>query len=179
MEVRYIVGSDPTKAWDSSTLKHSTLDNAYDALINSISDVAQDHLGIANAISSQIIEVLRTLEKRNDEAKKKELQFFHKILTERDRIYAERQKSKQIYDADCEEVEALRQKQTRAQDDKHQNRAVKQAEQQKTDMFNSKNTYLIHTAVANQVKDKFYTTDMPDVQNSVYRLGSWNASSKF
>jgi len=49
----------------------STLDNAYDALINSISDVAQDHLGIANAISSQIIEVLRTLEKRNDEAKKK------------------------------------------------------------------------------------------------------------
>jgi len=49
----------------------STLDNAYDALINSISDVAQDHLSIAEAMSSQIIEVMQTLVKRNDEAKKK------------------------------------------------------------------------------------------------------------
>jgi len=105
------------------------------------------------------------------------------------------------YDADCEEVETLRQKQVcqglphlnvftqsypqaRAQDERHKGRAAKQAEQQKTDMLNSKkyvsiatinsssvthlmvtSTYLISTAVTNQMKDKFYTADMPSVQN--------------
>ena len=105
------------------------------------------------------------------------------------------------YYADCEEVATLRQKQVcqgllhlnvfaqscsqaRAQDERHQGRAAKQAEQQKTDMLNSKkyvsiatinsssvthlmvtSTYLISTAVTNQMKDKFYTVDMPGVQN--------------
>ncbi|KAJ3575673.1 hypothetical protein NP233_g952 [Leucocoprinus birnbaumii] len=74
------------------------------------------------------------------------------------------------YDADCEEVEGLRQKQTRAQDEKHKGRAAKQVEQQNNDMFNSKNTYLISTAIANQVKDKYFTIVMPNVQNEFQRL---------
>jgi hypothetical protein len=49
----------------------STLDNAYDALINSITDAAQDHLSIADALSSQVVEVLRAVEQRSDDAKKK------------------------------------------------------------------------------------------------------------
>src|SRR5258708_4910442 len=49
----------------------STLDNAYDALINSITDTAQEHLSIADALSSQVVEVLRMVEKRSDDSKKK------------------------------------------------------------------------------------------------------------
>ncbi|KXN83109.1 Protein BZZ1 [Leucoagaricus sp. SymC.cos] len=170
MEARYIVGEDPTKSWDNSTLKRSTLDNAYDALINSITDASQDHLSIAEVLASQVIEVMRVFERKSDDAKKKELQFFHKLLQDRDGKYAERLKSKQKYDAACEEVEALRQKQTRTQDEKHKGRAAKQADQQQNDMLNSKNTYLISTAIANQIKDKFYGTDMPSVENEFQRL---------
>lgn len=80
--------------------------------------------------------------------------------------------------------------QTRAQDERHKGRAAKQAEQQKTDMLNSKkyvsiatihslsvthlmvtSTYLISATVANQIKDKFYTADMPGVQN----VSSWQS----
>ena len=66
------------------------------------------------------------------------------------------------YYADCEEVATLRQKQVcqgllhlnvfaqscsqaRAQDERHQGRAAKQAEQQKTDMLNSKKYVSIAT----------------------------------
>ncbi|KAF9453103.1 hypothetical protein P691DRAFT_801964 [Macrolepiota fuliginosa MF-IS2] len=170
MESRFIVGEDPTMNWDGSVLQRNTLNNAYDTLVNSIIDTTQDHLGIADAISSQIVETLRIVEKRSDDAKKKEMQFFQKLLADRDRIYADRLKSKQKYDADCEEVESFRQKQTRAQDEKNKGRVAKQAEQQRNDMLNSKNTYLISTAIANQIKDKFYATDLPSVENEFQRL---------
>lgn len=49
----------------------STLGSAYDALINSIADATQDHLNIADALSSQVVEVLRIVERRSDDAKKK------------------------------------------------------------------------------------------------------------
>lgn len=136
MESRFIIGEDPTKSWDTSTLQHNTLGVAYDALIGSILDTTQDHLAVAEALSSQVIEVLQVVAKRNEDARKKEYQFFQKLLAERDRIYADRTKSKQKYDADCEEVESFRQKQTRAQDEKHKKHAAKQAEQQRNDMLN-------------------------------------------
>jgi len=166
----YIVGKEPSKAWDSAVIKRSTLDAAYDEIIGSVTNSAQDHINHADAITAQIIETLRVLERRHDEAKKKELAFFQKLLLDRDRIYAERAKSKQKYDEDCAEVESFRQKQGRASDDRHADRAAKQAEQQRNDMLNSKNSYLISTAIANHVKAKFYDEDLPQLENEIQTL---------
>lgn len=72
--------------------------------------------------------------------------------------------------------------QGRAADDKHVNRAAKQAEQQRNDMLNSKkfaltllfvelfslkhaSSYLISTAIANRAKAMFYSEDIPQLEN--------------
>ncbi|KAF9523898.1 hypothetical protein CPB83DRAFT_647994 [Crepidotus variabilis] len=166
----FVVGREPTKAWDESVLKRSTLDAAYDEIIASLTKSAQDHTDHADKLSGQTVETLRILQQRNSETKKKEMAFFQKLLSDRDRIFNERIKSKQKYDDDCSEVESFRQKQGRASDDKHADRAAKQAEQQRNDMLNSKNSYLISNEIANRVKDKFYQEDLPQIENELQTL---------
>jgi len=95
------------------------------------------------------------------------MHFFQKILSDRDRAYAERLKSKQKYDEECNETELYRQKQNRAVDDKQADRAAKQAEQQRNDMLNSKNVYLISTVIANKFKARFYNENLPTLADQL------------
>ncbi|PPR05914.1 hypothetical protein CVT26_008808 [Gymnopilus dilepis] len=165
-QASFVFGKDPTKTWDSTDLKQrqvickppvgcsdltclpSTLNQAYEEIIQSMVDTAQDHLGFADVLNTQVVDVLKVLERRNEEAKKKETQFFQKLLADRDRVYNDRLKG-------------------RAADDKHADRAAKQAEQQRNDMLNSKNSYLISTAIANRAKAKFYAEDIPKLENAL------------
>ncbi|KAF9473432.1 hypothetical protein BDN70DRAFT_997635 [Pholiota conissans] len=165
-----VLGSDPTKSWDENTLTQSTLERAYDTIIDSMTSTAQDHINFADAIATQTIETLRIIEKRNDDAKKKEILFFQKLLSDRDRVYSDRLKSKQKYDDQCAEVESFRQKQGRASDDRHADRAARQAEQQRNDMVDAKNAYLIAIAVANRSKSKFYSELVPNLENELQDL---------
>jgi len=114
MGASFVIGNEPSKSWDLSTvLRQSTLNVAYDQIFTSIVDSAQNHIKLADELNSQVVEVLKGVERKNEEAKKKELQFFQKLLADRDRLYTDRLKSKQKYDDDCAEVESFRQKQAR------------------------------------------------------------------
>ncbi|GLB45480.1 putative fes/CIP4, and EFC/F-BAR homology domain containing protein [Lyophyllum shimeji] len=170
LEASLVLGEHPTKAWDASSLMQNSLNAAYTELIDSLVTTAQDHVSIADNLTSQVVDVLKGVEKKNEEAKKKEMQFFQKLLSDRDRVYADRLKSKQKYDEDCNEVESYRQKQSRAHDDKHADRAAKQAEQQRSDMLNSKNVYLISIAVANNAKAQFYNASLPELEDQFQLL---------
>ncbi|KAF9046761.1 hypothetical protein BJ165DRAFT_1345726, partial [Panaeolus papilionaceus] len=169
MHYTFIVGKEPTKALDANTLGAQTLNTAYDSIINSISSIAQLHITHADNVTAEVIGPLQTIDKKSEETKKKEMQYFQKLLTDRERVFSERLKSKQKYDDDCAEVESIRQKQAspegRATDDRHADRAAKQAEQQRNDMLNSKNAYLISIQLANATKAKFYDEDIPKLQN--------------
>ncbi|KAJ7134798.1 hypothetical protein C8R44DRAFT_771495 [Mycena epipterygia] len=168
----FVVGDEPTKAWTESTLAQNTLNSAFNEIISSISNTAQDHVNLADALTTQVVDVLKAVERKKEDLKKKEMTFFQRLLTERDRAYGDRLKAKQKYDDECSEVESVRQKQVRANDDRHADRAAKQAEQQRVDMLNSKNVYLISTAVANNVKAKFYNEDLPALEDQFQILQS-------
>ncbi|KAJ3489206.1 hypothetical protein NLI96_g2264 [Meripilus lineatus] len=161
-----VVGSEPTKAWNDDSIKRSTLDNSISQLISSLVDSAQDHVNLSDSLNTQVVEALKSTEKRHDEAKKRQMQHFQKLLAERDKTYADRLK----YDEDCLEVESSRVKQERSADDRHADRAAKQYEQQQTDMQNSKNSYIIATAIANSAKAKFFNDDLPDVEDQFQDL---------
>ncbi|KAJ7195463.1 hypothetical protein GGX14DRAFT_676626 [Mycena pura] len=156
-----VVGDEPTKATDDTTLAQNTLNAAFNEIISSMANTAQDHVNLADALTRQVVDALKGVERNKEELKKKEISFYQKLLAERDRLYADRVK----YDDECSEVESVRQKQVRASDDRHADRAAKQAEQQRIDMLNSKNVYLISTAIANSVKDKFYNEDLPALED--------------
>ncbi|TFY60166.1 hypothetical protein EVJ58_g5319 [Rhodofomes roseus] len=164
-----VVGAEPTKAWGDDALQRSTLHNAYAQLISSMMDTAQAHISLADSLNAQVIEALKVTEKRQEEAKKKQEQHFAKLLSERDRVYGDRNKSKQKYDDECAEVESYRQKQGRA-DDRHAERAAKQFESQQVDMQNNKNVYLISIATSNKIKDRFYDEDLPSLEDQFQTL---------
>ncbi|OJT08068.1 Protein BZZ1 [Trametes pubescens] len=168
--IALVVGSEPTKAWDESTPTKSTLDKAYTQLISSITESSQDHVYLADALTSQVVEPLKMTERKYEDSKKREAQHYQKLLAERDRIYADRIRNKQKYDEECAEVETYRQKQERSADDRHAERAARQYEQQQADMLNSKNAYLISITVANKVKDKFYAEDLPSLEDELQDL---------
>ena len=70
----------------------STLDQAYGQFIASMMDISQDHLALADSFSLQVTDELRTTGKRHEESKKKQMQYFQKLLSERDRTYSDRMK---------------------------------------------------------------------------------------
>jgi hypothetical protein len=49
----------------------STLNNAYAQIITSITLSAQDHVNLADAITLQVVDVLKSIEKRSEDTKKK------------------------------------------------------------------------------------------------------------
>ena len=84
-----MLGEEPTKAWGEDDVKnrydllpsnprinqffmcHSTLGQAYTQLIHSFSESAQDHINLADGLDAQVVNVLKLMEKRHEEAKKK------------------------------------------------------------------------------------------------------------
>ena len=86
-----MLGEEPTKAWGDEDVRnrydsplfgpwinqvlifHSTLGRAYTELINSFSESAQDHVNLADGLDAQVVNALKLVEKRHDEAKKKVL----------------------------------------------------------------------------------------------------------
>ncbi|KAI0322418.1 hypothetical protein OF83DRAFT_1161259 [Amylostereum chailletii] len=165
-----ILGNDTTKPWNEDTLRlSSTIENAYSKIIGSLVNSAQEHIDVSDALNMQVVDVLRNLERKNEEHRKRLATFYQKMLSDRDRVYSERVK----YDDECGEVETYRQKQERANDDKHAERAARQFEQQQIDMLNAKNVYLLTINIANKVQERFYSEDLPSLQNQYQHLQTY------
>lgn len=93
------------------------------------------------------------------------------VLSDRDKIWSDRQKSKNKYDELCHEVEVTRNKKEKAEShDKHKERAIKDWESREEDMSNQKNLYLISIAASNRSKNHFYGVDLPSVQDHFQSL---------
>lgn len=107
-----VIGTDSTKSWGQDVIKqryvdalqhrsshylihvkcYSTLENAHTSLITSMNDVAQEHINLADSLNSQVVEVLKNTGRKYDDRKKKLVQHFQKLLSDRDHIYSNRSK---------------------------------------------------------------------------------------
>ncbi len=61
-------------------------------MISSIVESAQDHISLSDSLNTQVVEALKLTEKRHEEAKKKQMLHFQKLLAEREKTYNERLK---------------------------------------------------------------------------------------
>ena len=84
-----VLGEEPTKAWGEEDVRnrcdllasgtrvsqilmyYSTLGRAYTQLIQSFSESALDHVDLADGLESKVVNLLKVVEKRHEEAKKK------------------------------------------------------------------------------------------------------------
>lgn len=91
LEAALVIGTDPTKGWNDSTLKQkcvafllfscrrshthshpfSTLNAAFDHIVDGTINTAQDHVTLAEVLTSQVADVLRGIGRKSEETKKK------------------------------------------------------------------------------------------------------------
>ncbi|EIW81337.1 hypothetical protein CONPUDRAFT_82321 [Coniophora puteana RWD-64-598 SS2] len=171
-EVTIVGGIHPAKPITDGDVKQSTILQAYTQVTASMASTAQDHIKLAENLVQKVTEPLRLVEKRNVELKTKEMQFYQRLLSDRDSLYADRIKMKQKYDESCTDLESYRAKQAKLQDDRHADRIAKLFDEQRVDMLTNKNMYIISTAIANSAKEKFFTNDLPNIEDAFQDIQS-------
>lgn len=71
MRKRRVTTQIPEELERRLTGAFSTIENAYAQIITSMTLSAQDHVNISDTLTSQVIDVLKSVEKRGEETKKK------------------------------------------------------------------------------------------------------------
>ncbi|POV94593.1 hypothetical protein PSHT_16130 [Puccinia striiformis] len=167
------VGLETSKPWNGTS---STLDTAWSKILSEADEEASDHTNLAESLSNEVCEVLKTCEKKKEATRKRHVEFGVKLLAERDKIYHDRAKAKQRYDDACSLVESTRVKQGQAKDDKHLEKAAKNMDVHTNEMLSAKNAYLLSISVANEVKQRFYHVDLPSLEDDFQSIWSLTAS---
>ena len=106
---------------------------------------------------------MRSVERKKDELRKRQLAFHERLVGERDAYYARRAKAKAAYDGACAEVEQARLK------DKHMDKA-------RSHMAIAKTSYLLAIAQANAVKAAFYRSALPTLHEHAQSIMTLCAS---
>ena len=73
-------------------LSHSTLDQAYSQLISSFAETAQDHDHLAEELHLKVVESLKAAGKRHEEARKRQVQYYQKLLSDYEKVQNDCQK---------------------------------------------------------------------------------------
>ncbi|CAI2169478.1 9273_t:CDS:10 [Funneliformis geosporum] len=132
----------------------STFLKAWSVILDETENIAKERAKFSDILSTRVIEKVRTVSAKKEEIRKKHMEFAQKLINERDKAYTERKKSKTRYDECCVEVQNSQQKLERASDDK---------------IFD-KNLYILAIRVSNELKKKYYHSDVPALINQLQEL---------
>ncbi|CAG8725377.1 5701_t:CDS:2, partial [Ambispora leptoticha] len=139
-----------------ASFETSTIIKAWGCLLEEIENIAKDRSSFAELLSTTVIEKIKGVISKKEESRKKHMIFAQKLISDRDKIYAEKQKAKTRYDESCIEAQNSLQKQERALDEKTLEKLKKQSLQDEVDMRNNKASF-----ATNEHKKKYYNIDVP------------------
>lgn len=132
------VGNDPSKAWSIEVANRSTLQRYVASLVSTSESAAGDHAGLGDALDKVGAEI-NAGGKRSEEMRKKHNAFYEKVVSEREKVYADRVKVKAKYDELCLEADGMRQKKEKAEaEGKHADKATKGYQEAQAEMWNAK-----------------------------------------
>ncbi|KAF2838424.1 FCH-domain-containing protein [Patellaria atrata CBS 101060] len=164
---------------DTPTVSPGSLESAsmttWTVQLNTLESRANEHDTFATQLISHVAEPLRILGTRYEELRKYHAEYATKLEKERDSVYTDHRKTKGKYDAVCQEVENRRKK-TESSFDHGKTKAQVAYQQQLTDMYNAKNTYLISMNVTNKQKEMYYHEYVPELLNSMQDLSETRIS---
>ncbi|KAJ1799134.1 Protein BZZ1, partial [Coemansia sp. RSA 2598] len=110
------------------------------------------HVKLSSAISSQIVEELQKAIGSLEDTRKKNLEFYHRILTERDTVYAVKDSMKAYFDTRSKILAATQRKLERTTSEREQKKFSKKAMKHKSKRNHAKNEYILQVAKANAIK---------------------------
>ncbi|KAI8073147.1 hypothetical protein BC940DRAFT_290652 [Gongronella butleri] len=151
--------------WNDST---STSTIAWRSLLDQTDKLAKSRHQLVDEMNSAIIEATKQTIVRKEDAKKKHVTFYHKLKSERDKTYSDKDKAKQAFDDACTEIESIQHKMLRGTGDKE--KLQRQLNHAVLECNNKKNTYLLTIAAANAERTKYYEVDVPSVADNLQDL---------
>ncbi|KAL7310474.1 Protein BZZ1 [Mucor circinelloides] len=151
--------------WDDTS---STTASAWSQLLNQTTLVAKSRFRLVDDLNTVVVDSLRGTAVRKEESRKKHAAFYHKLKSERDRTYAEKDKAKQLYDDACAEIENIRAKISKSSGDVE--KLQRQMDACLLDRDNKKNLYLLSISVANAEREKYFEDDIPILADHLQEL---------
>ncbi|KAI7894598.1 uncharacterized protein EV154DRAFT_542366 [Mucor mucedo] len=150
--------------WEDTS---STTSAAWCQLLDQTSLVAKSKFRLVDDINSLVVDSLRGVAARKDDARKKHAAFYQKLKNERDKTYGDKEKAKQLYDDSCVEIENLKAKLNKSGDAEKTQRQLDNAY---LDRDNKKNLYLLSIGVANAERSKYFEEDIPILADHLQEL---------
>ncbi|CAO1617973.1 unnamed protein product [Sympodiomycopsis kandeliae] len=161
--MEHVVGPEPAKIWNTDVSNRSTLQTYLNSAISASESITQDHLHLATGLDS-LSNQIESAAKKGEEMRKKHNAFYQKLISDREKTCGERIKAKSKYDESCHELEKERAK---GGDNDKAKKSLQAAEEE---MWNAKNTYLVSISASNRAQSRFYTEDLPTIQDDLQSL---------
>jgi hypothetical protein len=98
---------------------------------------------------------------RLDAVRKRHHQFYAQLMTQRDKAYEQRDRSRSAYFSACEAVESARQKRATAKEGRDSDKATRVYDAAYSEMLLAKDQYLVDLDGANVAKQRIYSVHLP------------------
>ena len=98
---------------------------------------------------------------RLDAVRKRHHQFYTQLMTQRDKAYEQRDRSRSAYFSACEAVESARQKRATAKEGRDTDKASRVYDAAYSEMLLAKDQYLVDLDGANVAKQRIYSVHLP------------------
>ncbi|CAB4486141.1 uncharacterized protein OCT59_022264 [Rhizophagus irregularis] len=164
------VGDFPKENDTEVDVESSTFLKAWSVILEETDNIAKERAKFSETLSTNVMEKVKTVATRKEEIRKKHMEFAQKLVTDRDKIYSERKKVKTRYDECCVEVQSSQQRLDRSTDDKVLEKLKNQKIQDIIEMNNNKNLYILSIRVSNNLKKKYYHSDIPALIDQLQEL---------
>ncbi|GAA5982912.1 hypothetical protein JCM10908_006829 [Rhodotorula pacifica] len=107
---------------------------------------------------------------RLDAVRKKHHQFYAQLMTQRDKAYEQRDRSRSAYFNACESVESARQKRASAKEGRDTDKASRAYDVAYSEMLLTKDQYLVDLDGANVAKQRIYAVHLPHLIDDYQQL---------
>ncbi|KAJ1720552.1 Protein BZZ1 [Coemansia erecta] len=125
------------------------------------------HVQLASKISGDIADELRTAFEALGDTRKRNLEFYQRLLAERDRTYEHKDRARTAYETKARALGVSQQKQERATTEKDQDRHRVRADKDASARNQAKNEYILQVSVANAVKHAVNHTFTPRIMDAM------------
>ncbi|GAA5997496.1 Bzz1p [Rhodotorula paludigena] len=124
----------------------------------------------ADKLAREVAARMDEVGQRLDAVRKKHHSFYGKLMSQRDKAYEQRDRSRAAYFSACDALESARQRKAGAKEGRDSEKATRAYDAAHVDMLLAKDQYLLDVDAANEVKRRVYEVHLPAVHDEFQLL---------
>ncbi|CDR48774.1 RHTO0S20e01112g1_1 [Rhodotorula toruloides] len=148
----------------------ASLERAMSGVLEQVDLMSREVGECADKVAKEVAARLDEVGGRLDAVRKKHHSFYGQLMTQRDKAYEKRDRSRAAYFSACETLESARQKKTSAKEGRETEKATRAYEQAYEEMLLAKDQYLLDIDMANVAKQRIYEVHLPMLHDEFQSL---------